>query len=239
MKKLLFFTVLILINGCSSYIVNKSFKQMGVYDDYAKVDKLSNNNKAVVFIPMHHIGTKSFYNDVTKKVDSLENLGFYFYTEKVTQTKNDSIAFLKLRKLTGVPFTNKRTDYLALFDSMYDGKIKYKKELIDQPSYKYFGVDSLKSKNVDVTISEIIHYYETKHGEIKLEKCDYETAMNTKSVCKGKSINKKNVDDVILTFRNKHVIDELQKDKQTKIAIIYGAGHFIGIKEELLKLGYK
>lgn len=240
MKKLLFFIILILIaNGCSSYLVNTSFTLLGIFDDDAKIDKLANNNKVVIFIPMHHVGTKLFYSDVKKKIDSLENLGFHFYTEKTKGNANDTIAILKIRKLMELPFSKKNPGYKEMLDSIYKGKVKFKKELIDQPSYKDLGVDSLKGRNVDVTINEIIQYYESKYGEIKLEKCDYESLINNKSICKGKSIRKKSVDDVILNFRNKHVIDELLKDKQTKIAIIYGANHFIGIKEELLKLGYK
>jgi hypothetical protein len=231
--------LLVLTTNCSSYKVNVAFGLMGIYNDEVKISKLTNDTKEILFIPMHHIGTKLFYVDVNKKVDSLENLGFYFYTEKVTGSKEDTIALLKVRKLTGIPFSKKKSGYLAMYDSMYDGKIKYKKELIDQPAYKDMGVDSLISKNVDVTIKDMVRYYETKYGEIKLEKCDYETVIDKKSLCKAKPIDRKQSNDAILNFRNKHILEELQKDPHQKIAIIYGAKHFTGIKEELLKLGYK
>lgn len=231
--------LLILTINCTSYKVNLAFKLLGIYDDHVKVSMLKNDSKEILFIPMHHIGTKLFYSDVNKKVDSLEKLGFYFYTEQIKEFTRDTIAILKLRKLTGVPFSKKHMGYMSLFESLYDGRIKYKKELVDQPSYQMMGVDSLKSRNVDVSLSEMIQYYETKYGELKLEKCDYETAIYKKSTCKGKSIKVENRNDAILNFRNNHVIEELQKDSHQKIAIIYGGRHFIGIKEELLKLGYK
>ena len=239
MKKIGVFIFFIVITGCTSYKVNLAFNLMGMYDDYAKLDKLTNNNKQVIFIPMHHIGTKRYYDDVKKKIDSLENSGFHFYTEMVNGDANDTMAVLKIRKITGIPSSKENKGYREMLDSIYNGKIKYKKELIDQPSYKDMGLDSIKSKNVDVTINEMIHYYEAKYGEIKLEKCDYETSINKKSTCKGKSINKKHSADAMINFRNKHIIEELLKDKNEKIAIIYGAQHFIGIREELLKLGYK
>ena len=239
MRKIGILILFITITGCTSYKLNLAFSLIGIYNDEVKVSKLTNNEKEVLFIPMHHIGTKSFYADVNKKVDSLENLGYYFYTERLITTKDDTISFLKLRKITGVPFSQKKIGYLRIFDSVYEGKIKYKKELIDQPLYKDMGIDSLKSKNVDVTTSALIHYYETKYGEIKLEKCEYETTMDKKSKCYGKPVNKKKASDAIVTFRNAHIIDELKNDTHQKIAIIYGANHFIGIKEELLKLGYK
>ena len=240
MKKIIFIILFIFIAiSCNSYKVNLAFNLMGIYADSAKLDKLKNNQKEIVFIAIHHIGTKPFYSDIKKKIDSLENLGFHFYTEKIKGDAKDTTALLKLRKFSGIPFSKKNSGYLKMIDSMYNGKVKYKKELIDQPSYTSLGVDSLKSKNVDVTINEMINYYESKYGEIKLEKCDYETQENKKSSCKGKSLDKKKGDDAIINFRNKHVIEELLKDKNDKIVIVYGARHIIGIKEELLKLGYK
>ena len=156
--------LMVLTTNCISYKVNLAFSLMGIYDDKVEISKLTNNNKELLFIPMHHIGTKSFYTDVTKKVDSLENLGFYFYKEKVTRSQNDSIVLLKLRKITGIPFSKKNTSYTGIFDSIYEGKIKYKKELIDQPTYIGLGVDTLKSRNVDVTMRDLIQYYESKYG---------------------------------------------------------------------------
>ena len=240
MKKIIIIILFLFIAiSCNSYKVNLAFNLMGIYNDTAKLDKLKNNNKEVVFIPIHHIGTKPFYAEVKKKIDSLENLGFHFYTEKIKGDVKDTIALLKLRKFSGIPFSKKNSGYIKMIDSMYNGKVKYKKEVIDQPSYSALGIDSLKSKNVDVTINEMITYYESKYGEIKLEKCDYENPNNKKSSCKVKPVDKKKGDDAIINFRNKHVIEELLKDKNDKIVIVYGAKHFIGIKEELLKIGYK
>lgn len=238
MKKVLCLILFVTITSCANYVVDSAFKQMGIYEDYAKVDKLVNDKKEVVFIPMHHFGTKSFYNDVNKKVDSLENLGFQFYTEGTNTYMNDTITLLKLRKLTEVPFSKNQINHLEAFNVYYNGKIKYKKELVVQPSYKILGIDSLKGRNVDVTSKDMIHYYESKYGELILEDCDYKTPLNEKPTCKS-AVSKKQVDDAILHFRNAYVIEEVQKDTHQKIAIIYGAKHFIGIREELLKLGYK
>lgn len=238
-KKVTLIFLIVLITGCTSSKVNFALKLVGVYDDEVKISRLQNESREVVFIPMHHVGTKAFYADVSEKIDSLERLGYHFYTEQVRGFAIDTVSVLKLRKLTGVPFSKKGTGYLVMIDSLYSGKVKYKKELVNQPKYKEMGVDSLRNSNVDVTITEIINYYENKYGEIKLEPCDYETAMEAKPTCKGKSFDKKQTTDAILNFRNEHILAEFQKDPHTKIAIIYGAKHFIGIKEELLKLGYK
>ena len=240
MKKLLFFIlILIITSGCGSFKINLAFDLMGIYDDSTKLHFMKSDKREVVFIPMHHIGTKLFYADVKSKVDSLENLGFYFYTEMVKGDKKDTLTKLKYRKITGLPFSKNNKGYMEIFDSIYDGKIKYKKELISQPTYYNLGVDSLKSKTADVTMKVLIDYYESKYGIIQLEQCDYETSIYQKSSCKKKSINKKAFHEVVLLFRNKNILNELSNDTHSKIAIIYGAKHFIGIKEELLKLGYK
>jgi len=240
MKKLLFFVLILIITlGCGSFKINLALDLIGIYDDSAELHLLKSDQREIVFIPMHHIGTKLFYDDIKNKVDSLENLGFYFYTEMVKGDKKDTLSKLKYRKITGMPISKNNKGYLEVFDSVYKGKIKYKKEIINQPKYYKLGVDSLKSKTVDVTMKVLIDYYESKYGIINLEKCDYETSIFQKSVCKDKRINKKAFDDVVLHFRNKNVLTELSNDTHSKIAIIYGAKHFIGIKEELLKLGYK
>ena len=48
----------------------------------------------------------------------------------------------------------------------------------------------------------------------------------------------KNLDKIILDSRNEIVIKELSTETRKKIAIIYGKGHLVGIREELLKMGY-
>ncbi len=240
MKKtsLLLFGML-LFSSCLSLKVNLAMKIVGAYDDQVIISKLSNNEKEVVLIPMHHLGTVLFYKDVKLKIDSLKQKGYYFYTEEVKADKKDTITIRKAIKLTGVPFSKNNLGYKHFFDSLYKGKIKLKKELVDQPKPIELGLDSLNSRNVDVTFKEIVDYYEKKYGELKLQPCDFKKSFYERPDCKDAMISKKIKDDVILDFRNRNIVDVLVKDKRQKIAIIYGGGHFKGIREALLQQGFK
>lgn len=231
--------MLIFSYSCTSFKVNLALKMIGVYDDSVKLSKLSNDQSEIIFIPMHHLGTSLFYKDVQNKVDSLKQLGYFFYTEEVKGDKKDSITIRKSIKLMGVPFSKNNLGYKAYFDSIYNGKVNFKKELMNQPSVKEFGLDDLNSKKVDVTLKEMIDYYEGKYGEIKLEPCDFEKSIYEKPNCYNKRIKKEIEQDVYIDFRNKYIIKTFLSDNHKKIAIIYGGGHYKGIKEELLKQGFK
>jgi len=238
MKKSIFLiTIIISLISCKSAEFDSGLKHKGYYDDKINIAKLIKGKNEVVFIPMHHFGTELFYKDVKSKIDSLKKIGFYFYYEKVNFNLSDTTTLMKYKKIHGFPISKDNGGYMYLIDSIY--KFKLKKKLINQPSYVELGVESTNGKNVDVTLKEMINFYENKYGIIKLELCDYRTSIYEKSICKDKIIDEKNKDDAILNFRNKHILEELKNDYHPKIAIIYGAGHFIGIKEELLKLGYK
>ncbi len=225
--------------SCTSFKVNLAFKLVGVYDDDIKLSKVTNEEKQVIFFPMHHLGTAPFYDDVKMKIDSLKKMGYFFYTEEVKGNTKDSITIRKSIKLTGIPFSKNNAGFKAYFDSVYKGRVKFKKEFLDQPSPNKFGLDESNSKTVDVTLKEMIDYYESKYGEIKLEPCDFEKSFYEKPNCKHKPAEKTVRDDVYIKFRNKHVLSTLLNDSHKKVAIIYGAEHFRGIREELLKQGYK
>lgn len=237
MKKY-FCLLLFLIISCTSTKINMGLKLIGAYDDHISLTKLSNGTKEVVFMPMIHIGTELFYEDVRKKVDSLENLGFFTYYEKVNANINDSILLRKAKKFQGFPFSKTEKGYMNTIDSIYPN-LKLKKKLIGQPKYSDLGIDTLRSRNVDVTLDKMIKEYEKRFGEIKLNDCDFKTSIYEKSICDEKPIDKKNKAEIIVGYRNENVINELLIDKNKKIIIIYGKEHFIGIKEELLKKGYK
>lgn len=239
MKKISIYLILFSLLSCTTFKVNLAFKLVGVYDDNIKLSKVTNEEKEVVFFPMHHLGTAPFYDDVKTKIDSLKKMGYFFYTEEVKGNKKDSITVRKSIKLTGIPFSRNNAGYKHFFDSIYNGKVKFKKEIFDQPSPNKFGLDESNSKTVDVTLKEMIDYYESKYGEIKLEPCDFEKSFYEKPNCKNKPIKKKVRDDVYVNFRNKNIIKTFLNDNHKKVGIIYGAEHFKGIREELLKQGFK
>lgn len=237
MKKSLFFIIFILfLNSCTSTKVNLALKIVGAFNDEIKLEKLTKSDKEIVFIPMIHIGTEPFYKDVKTKIDSLENLGYFTYYEKVNSSPNDTTNQRKLRKILGFPVPKKGKGYMSVLDSIY--KFKLKKKLISQPAYEDLGVDSLKGRNVDLSLNEVIVEFERRFGEIKLNECDYKTSAHQKTICKDKPISKENKNEIIIDFRNKHVVNEIISDKHKKIIIIYGKQHFLGIKRDLINNGF-
>ncbi|MFC4634784.1 hypothetical protein ACFO3O_12755 [Dokdonia ponticola] len=229
---------LLLLTSCKSKLINIYLENQGVYDKHVSLHHLQNEKeKEIIFIPLFHIGTQEFYNDISSKIDSLDKQGFYFYYELVEVTNNDTI-LRKHKKISGKPYG--KTGNLDIINSLSNGKFKPKEKIISQPNYSSLGLNKLNSKNVDITLEEIVYLYEKKLGKIFLEPCDYETTLYELTVCND-IITKKNKEvltDLRLNYRNQVVIKEIISDSRQKIVIIYGKGHYEGIKEGLLKEGY-
>jgi hypothetical protein len=249
MKKILITLTIIILTSCKSYIANEYFKSVGVYDNKIKLEKLTYNDSEIIFFGMHHIGKNEFYDDVKKKTDSLLKEDYIFYIEGISSqfadkknlTKEDSIALIeisyKFRKILGKPLVakNMESDYIKLFK---EKGIKIKENLIKQPSYLQFGLSQKNAIITDLTVEKILENYEKKYGKVVLDSCDYDTKFYEESTCPRKS-QKKFFDELIIQDRNNNIISHILKEKKTKIAIIYGKAHFIGIKDSLQKLGYK
>ena len=238
MNKLFYLTVLLFfLISCTSMKVNIGLKLLGVYEDRINLTKLVRDSKEVVFVPMFHIGTKLFYDDVKFKIDSLQKSGFIIYYEQVMADIKDTTTLRKMKKFQGFPIAKIGKGYISILESFY--KIKYKKKLLDQPSYDSLGVIKSNSRNVDITVKQFIDEYEKRYGEIKLNDCDFKTTIYEKSVCKDKPVDKKIKDELMTDYRNDIVVKEVVNDKHKKIAIIYGKLHFAGIKTKMLQLGFK
>lgn len=225
--------------GCTNFILNATFQSRGVFSDTVEIVKTENRSEEVVFIPMKHLGTHNFYNNVKIMVDSLSAVGYIFYVETIKSDSTMDTEFRKFRKITGRPIAG--YGYKYLLDSVMGEKynIKLKKELIDQPRYRKLGVDSLNGKHVDASLDQMINYYENKYGEIILFDCDFESKVTEESSCKDKKMKKEIKDDLILDFRNEIVLKEIDSETNEKIAIIYGENHMTGILEGLKARGYK
>lgn len=225
------------LTGCKSYLFNKGLEKMGVFDSKIHLTEIKNEAKEVIFFPMKHIANEEFYNDTKYKIDSLKKLGYYFFYESINVLIDDTITLRKFRKLKGMPISKPSLGYMYLIDSVY--KFKLKKKIIDQPSYIKLGVDSLCGKRVDLDLKDITDAYESDYGEIKLESCDYKTPFYEKSTCNDKKVDNKIINSLILTLRNKKIVNEVLQHKSKKIAIIYGAEHFVEIKAALLSNGFR
>jgi hypothetical protein len=249
MKNTLIILSILLLTSCKSYLANYYFKSVGIYENKIKLEKISNNDKEIVLFGMHHIGKEEFYNDVKSKVDSLLKNDYYFFVEGVnsqftgkTNISNADSAILidlayKFRKISGHPYISKKlnSDYITFFK---EKGIKLKENLIQQPKYSEFGLSEKDSKNTDLTMEILLNNYEKKYGKVILESCDYNTKFYEVSSCTTKS-DGKIYDEMMMQDRNNSVISNILNEKKSKIAIIYGKGHYIGIKDSLIKLGFR
>ena len=181
---------------------------------------------------MHHFGTNNFYSDVMKKVDSLKKMGYYFYTEKVNMN-SEKKDLMKFRKIIGIGLPN--GSYEKIMDSIIlEKKLKMKNEIAFQPDYSFWKLNSDNSNNVDATIHDLVSFYESKYGEVKLEDCDFASPNVTNSTKCGKKKNyKKEYDEVVLDYRNNLIVNNIVVEPKQKIALIYGAGHYEGVKKKL------
>jgi hypothetical protein len=246
MKKKYFLSFLvILIFSCSSYKVNFLLSRLGVFEDEVKLRVFVNTERKVVLVPMHHIGTELFYEDVKQKIDSLQKRDYKVYYEMISvdTIKQDNaqiiLNYRKLRKLLGKAITGSENKLSIIEKLSNNKKVKLKKELINQPSYKELGLNMNGAKNVDLKLDEIIAYYENKFGKIQLEDCDFANLPIEEYFCKNSNKDKDIYNEIIIELRNKKVINELEKDKTEDIAVIYGKGHFDEIEKYLLNNNYK
>jgi hypothetical protein len=239
MKK---FTILFLLSICAvscNSLMNAVLESTGVYDDKQNLQSVEHGDKTVVFFPMHHIGTKMFYGDVTAKIDSLKADNYLFLYEKIDKdVENDTLLYRKFRKITGLPFRKSSDEgYVEVITTKFP-KLEFKKEVINQPSYEEFGLTPENSINADANLSEMINFYESKYGEIVLSKCDFETSLYDEYPWDCKKLNKikgKNWNDVVLNFRNDVIVQKINELPNKKIAVIYGEEHIKGVIEKLEK----
>lgn len=217
--------------------MNYALEKKGVYTDVVSIREFNRDNSSIVFFEISHIGTELYYKDYKSKIDSIIKKDYFFYLEAITATETNDSVNRKFIKIMRVPF--QRKGYVGTLDSIFSAKgIKLKKKLINQPTNDSMGLNAHNSLNVDLSIKEIVNYYESKYHPIILEPCDFEVSLYDNPKCPIK-LEKEIRDDLILNLRNNNVLEHLSKEKRQKIAIIYGRGHLKGIAEGLVKMGYK
>ncbi|CAM3333146.1 hypothetical protein [Empedobacter stercoris] len=198
------------------------------------LNKINHNEKSLYFLPIRHIGTKVYYQQVTTKIDSLQSLGYHFLFEGNSLHKSDKIvsdenveSYLKFRKITGI-------DILLPYSKIppySDYCIKY--NLIDQPSYAEFGMNENDSKSADLSIKQLVDSYEKSYPKITLDSCDYNTNLNETYSCTkvDETSRKIFMKDFILKKRNEHLVSQIKNNKNKQLVIIYGENHFDEVKD--------
>ncbi len=198
----------------------------------ADLVELKSQTKTVEFIPMHHVGTPEFYDHVAQIVKFFKAAGYRVYFEGVElESKMDSakadLYDRKFRKMIGVSL-----DTLGYAHYFHEHGIF--RNLVDQPRYDEFGVDS-SDVNVDVEKYQLVDAYEKKYGEIELTNIDKKLSMDDPYPGKERLPMKK-VRYAIVDFRNEHLANYIHNSADKKIVVIYGEEHVQGTFQILKRL---
>lgn len=239
MKKIILFSILYFtIVSCSNQLFNYALQKYGIYDDNVSLKKIKYKEKEIIFLPMHHIGTEKFYVNVNNKIDSLSKSNYFFFTEKVNMKDSEKKDLMKLRKVIGFALPN--GGYEKILDSILtEKKLVLKKKIVFQPNYSDWQLNDNNSKNTDATVHELINYYESKYGEVKLEECDLAVPDVSNSTKCRKNKHSGAYETLVLNYRNNLIANAIKNDSRQKIALIYGAGHYEGVKKILDSLDKK
>ena len=234
MRKLLTLFVLALsLTGCKSSLVNYALEKKGIYDVKITPKFFSAKDKQIAFFPMQHIGRQEYYEDVKRNIDSLLNDGYVFFYEGIVNDITDTLDYYKFRKIIhlGLPEPGRHVD---LFEALYKSKVKFKYDLVSQPTNYDFGLTDKNSFQVDMTIGMIINNVE-QSKKIILEDCDFQNKYTENYQCKDRFLTKEELDKYIVDDRNTFLANKIKNSKHSKIAIIYGRAHQEGIEEQLKK----
>lgn len=239
MKNFHILSIFLLLVSCKTALINTALEGIGIYDKNAKVISLSNDSKSIICFPIHHIGTKEYYMDIEKKVDSLISNGYYVYYEGLIQdTLNNHENSRKFRKEFGFIAKN----YVGLIKTKAGNNFEYKEEIIDQPKFNFYSLIK-SSRNVDVSLKEIIKQYEISNGKIVLDSCDLFTPIDKEITCRKVKIlsdDSPEWKNLVLDFRNKNLFEEIKNDSiHDKLILLYGKKHIDAVEVYLMENGYK
>jgi hypothetical protein len=196
------------------------------------VAELSNKEKVVAFIPMHHVGKPGFYDGVKEIVGHYKAEGFVVYYEgvqliasmdSITQDSYDR----KLRKMIGVTIDTNGYAHYFHDKGLFKG-------LIDQPRYHKLGVDS-NDVNVDVVKYKLVDAYEEKFGKIELTDIDKRLRL-VEGYPPSYKLPMKKVRTIILDYRNQNLANYIQHSRDKRIVVIYGEEHLKGTYKLLKEL---
>lgn len=218
---------ILLFTSCKTVDVIRS-----IYSEEAELMQFSNNDKNIYFIPMHHIGKQEFYNHVAEMIKGLKQQGYVVYYESARMDRlQDSLTLdlynRKFRKMMGAHIDS--TGYAILLHEK--GLFK---NLVDQPSYEKLGLDE-KDRRVDLSKNHLVDAYESKFGTVELSEADKKIPLGHDYPIYLR-LSQKQLMDIIIDYRNRHLAKNIQDSKDKKVLVIYGALHVDGTFDELKKM---
>ena len=218
---LVFITLLTL--GCQSILV-KIIASKSV-DKHVKVLENKNKESTIVFLPVIHVGKKSYFESFKPIVDSLRKEGFQIFIESIAYSKkldplSEKEYDKKFRKFTGFSTT------LSRENNSLPKEYRLKNYFLQD--YKLMGISKQKGDSVvDLSKKQSIDLYEKEFGETKLTKCDSITPLFEKYECESEY--KKHRYTITNSYRDEFIRNHIITSKHRKIALIYGRSHWISV----------
>lgn len=207
--------------------------------------------RRIVLIGMIHIGDEEYYQNVSLKVDSLENEGYVVFYEmlKSGDIKSENLSEKQKKILEYFRFQKKQIE--VIIDVC---------DLVKQSDY-------IKIKdhwvNTDITFLELLAYLEkggfspnTKEKRDALEVKGVRHLILLRYLFEGAMLNMSTLrffkiffskkdrfqagvwDSIVLGGRNDLAVDELLRIEENVVAT-WGAGHLTGITNQLRKKGFR
>lgn len=238
MKKII--VIFIIITSLFSGCIRPLLRKVGMIDNKATLKKIKFDGKDILFLPLVHISQQPFYDSCKKLIGSLSNKGYYIFGEGIgsesilkgekTESYQDTIYMKKIRKIVGIDIAHyQKTEFFVKFSDKYN--------LVVQPKDLYPKEDPL-GKGVDYTTKQLIEVYEKTKGEVILN--DYDKNTKIGEEYKGEKmtrIDKDNekyfLNEVSVNKRNEYIVEEVRKSVHNKILLVYGSGHYDGLKQLL------
>ena len=233
MKKVIFICMISTIIGCQTILIKLIAKK--TVDKQVRVLENKIKESTIVFLPVIHVGKRSYFKSFKPIVDSLRKEGYQVFVETIAYKEelNPKIKERydkKFRKFTGFSTT------LSNENNSLPKEYRLKNYILQD--YNLMGISKQKGDSVlDLSKKQLIDMYEKEFGEIKLTKCDSITPLYEKYKCESEY--KKYRYTITNTYRDNYIRNYLVNTSHKKIALIYGQSHWISVYPRFtIKHGY-
>lgn len=197
--------------------------------------------REIILIPMMHTASPAYYEEVKNYLDTLRNKGYIVYYEGIGAIDPEMLADSlcqkydtierKFRKVTGM--------YLTDYDRSDNRSLPFKtrnKQVSETPELK--GITG-KDIRADLSVAELVRRYEAEKGEIVLTDYDFQTGLLDKYKLSRAEREKYSSFFMLQELRNDYVGELLRMNRHTKVAIVYGAGHYWFLHAKIRDMGFE
>ena len=245
---LLLFGSLISLSSCASIgsVVLSPVMQTTPRQTLSHVSKWLDTarGRELILVPMVHRGKAKDYAAIKDYLDTLKARGYVlfcegcaavpFHIDTIADVSMPNLQILKdTLHLTGTDSIRldtllrkfRRLTRLNL-QHLYDAS---KLQILQ--SGEVLGMTTDQDLWVDYTLADLLEVYEKERGEVLLTQYDFDTPLGDKYKRPKKLWQ--NRDALLIAVRNRYLERRIVESSHPKIAVVYGAGHFLWISHDL------